>query len=86
MSCLRPRLARKFARKRSKYNSYHDYYNRQDTYDEEEEDEMNSMGKDFVYKYFTNKMYENDISDIIQVLKSFKLSLPLTILKARGEK
>ena len=49
MQCLRPRLARKFAKKRSKYKFYHDYYSRQDYYDEEEENEMNSMGKDFVY-------------------------------------
>ena len=49
MQCLRPRLARKFAKKRSKYNSYHDYYSRQDSYEEEDEDEMNSMGKELFY-------------------------------------
>ena len=45
MRCLQPRLARKFAKKRSKKKPY-DLYNRQDIYGTEENDnEMNSLGK-----------------------------------------
>ena len=43
--CLQPRLARKFAKKRSKNKPY-DQYHRQDMYEIEENDnEMNSLGK-----------------------------------------
>ena len=50
MQCLRPRLARQFAKKRSKYNPYDYITNRQDDYaedyiEDEESEEMNSIGK-----------------------------------------
>ena len=45
MQCLQPRLARKFAKKRSNYKPY-SVYNRQDLNgDIEDEDEMNSLGE-----------------------------------------
>ena len=49
MMCLQPRLARKFAKKRSKYKPY-DLYNRQDM-NEEEEDEIDSLGKRYQIKF-----------------------------------
>ena len=48
MQCLQPRLARKFAKTRSKYK-LHDMYNRQDM-DDEEEDEIDSLGKHYQIK------------------------------------
>ena len=48
MQCLQPRLARKFAKKRSKYKFY-DLYNQQDM-DEEEENEIDSLGKHYQIK------------------------------------
>ena len=52
MQCLRPRLARKFAKKRSKTKPYDDITNRQDDYvedytEDEESEEMNSIGRSF---------------------------------------
>ena len=46
LHCLQPRLARKFAKKRSKYKSSHQFFSRQYQYHEESEDELlNSFGK-----------------------------------------
>ena len=46
LHCLQPRLAWKFAKKRSKYKSSHLFFSRQYQYHEESEDELlNSFGK-----------------------------------------
>ena len=46
LHCLQPRLARKFAKKRSKYKPYEQFARRQyQLDDEEDEDDMNSLGK-----------------------------------------
>ena len=58
MMCLQPRLAKKFAKKRSKYKPF-DLYNPQDLYGEEEdEDEMNSIGKEafLIIHSFINRL------------------------------
>ena len=48
VQCLRPRLARQFAKKRSNYKPYNDVNNRQDDYDYyseyEDSEEINSIG------------------------------------------
>ena len=53
VQCLRPRLARQFAKKRSNYKPYSDVYNRQDDYDYyseyEDSEEINSIGMNIFY-------------------------------------
>ena len=45
MRCLQPRLARKFAKKRSKYKPYEQYHRQDMNEIEENDNEMNSLGK-----------------------------------------